>query len=51
MRSKPHSNSRAAAGLPFEGRRVKGCVTKVVLRGVDAYKDGRVLVEKGLGRM
>jgi dihydroorotase-like cyclic amidohydrolase len=34
---------------PFEGRKVKGRVTKVVLRGHDAFKDGRVLAEKGFG--
>jgi dihydroorotase-like cyclic amidohydrolase len=35
---------------PFEGRKVKGRVTRVVLRGVDVFKDGKVLVEKGFGR-
>ena len=34
---------------PFEGRKVKGRVTKVVLRGHDSFKDGRVLAEKGFG--
>jgi carbamoyl-phosphate synthase/aspartate carbamoyltransferase/dihydroorotase len=35
---------------PFEGRKVKGRVTRVVLRGMDAFKDGKVLAEKGFGR-
>jgi len=34
---------------PFEGRQVKGRVTRVVLRGRDAYKDGKILVEAGYG--
>ena len=35
---------------PFEGRQVKGRVTRVVLRGREAYKDGKILVEAGYGR-
>ena len=35
---------------PFEGRKVKGRVTRVVLRGREAFKDGKVLAEKGFGR-
>ncbi len=35
---------------PFEGRRVKGRVRKVVLRGREAYKDGKILVERGYGK-
>lgn len=35
---------------PFEGRQVKGRILKVVLRGREAFKDGRVLAEKGFGR-
>ena len=35
---------------PFEGWKVKGCVTRVVLRGREAFKDGKVLVEKGFGK-
>jgi carbamoyl-phosphate synthase/aspartate carbamoyltransferase/dihydroorotase len=35
---------------PFEGWKVKGRVTRVVLRGKEAYKDGKVLAEKGSGR-
>ena len=34
---------------PFEGWQVKGRVKRVVLRGVEAYKDGEVLAEKGFG--
>jgi len=35
---------------PFEGWKVKGRVTKVVLRGHKAYTDGKVLAEKGFGK-
>jgi dihydroorotase-like cyclic amidohydrolase len=35
---------------PFEGWQVKGRITRVVLRGQDAFKDGKVLAEKGFGR-
>jgi carbamoyl-phosphate synthase/aspartate carbamoyltransferase/dihydroorotase len=35
---------------PFEGWQVKGRVTRVVLRGEEACKDGVVLVERGYGR-
>ena len=35
---------------PFEGWKVKGRVTRVVLRGREAFKDGRVLTEKGFGK-
>jgi carbamoyl-phosphate synthase/aspartate carbamoyltransferase/dihydroorotase len=35
---------------PFEGWKVKGRVTKVVLRGKTAFEDGKVLAEKGFGR-
>ena len=35
---------------PFEGWKVKGKVTKVVLRGKTAFADGKVLAEKGSGR-
>jgi len=35
---------------PFEGYQVQGRVTRVVLRGKEAYKDGKILVEKGYGR-
>jgi len=34
---------------PFEGRQVIGRVTRVVLRGREAYRDGKVLVEPGFG--
>jgi len=35
---------------PFEGWQVKGHVTRVVLRGREAFKDGKVLADKGFGR-
>jgi len=35
---------------PFEGWKVKGRVKRVVLRGHEAFKDGKVLAEKGFGR-
>ena len=34
---------------PFEGIKVKGRVTRVVLRGVEAYKNGKILVQPGFG--
>ncbi len=35
---------------PFEGWQVKGRVTRVVLRGREAFKDGSILVEPGYGK-
>jgi len=35
---------------PFEGWQVNGRVTRVVLRGREAYRDGQVLAESGFGR-
>jgi carbamoyl-phosphate synthase/aspartate carbamoyltransferase/dihydroorotase len=35
---------------PFEGWKVKGRVTRVVLRGREAFKDAKVLVEPGYGQ-
>ncbi len=35
---------------PFEGWQVKGRVSRVVLRGKEAYKDDVVLAEKGFGK-
>ena len=35
---------------PFEGWRARGKVRKVVLRGVTAFENGRILVGKGFGR-
>ena len=35
---------------PFEGWKVKGKVTKAVLRGKTAFEDGRILVEEGYGQ-
>lgn len=38
------------AWTPFEGRRVRGRVCGVVLRGRDAFRDGRMLALPGAGR-
>jgi carbamoyl-phosphate synthase/aspartate carbamoyltransferase/dihydroorotase len=35
---------------PFEGRQVKGRVTRVVLRGREVFKEGKIFVEPGYGR-
>ncbi len=35
---------------PFEGWQVQGRVRRVVLRGREAFKDGKVLAEKGFGK-
>jgi carbamoyl-phosphate synthase/aspartate carbamoyltransferase/dihydroorotase len=35
---------------PFEGWKVKGKVKHVVLRGREAFKDGKILVEPGYGK-
>ena len=35
---------------PFEGWKVKGRIRRVVLRGRDAFKDGKVAAENGFGR-
>ena len=35
---------------PFEGRKVRGRIRKVVLRGQEAYKDGKILVKPGYGK-
>ncbi|MBI5825233.1 MAG: amidohydrolase family protein [Chloroflexi bacterium] len=35
---------------PFEGWKVKGKVIRVVLRGVEAFKNGKNLVQPGFGR-
>jgi carbamoyl-phosphate synthase/aspartate carbamoyltransferase/dihydroorotase len=37
------------AWTPFEGWQVQGRVTKVVLRGQEAYRDGEVLAQPGMG--
>lgn len=39
-----------AGWTPFEGWALRGRVTRVVLRGREAYADGRVTVEPGFGR-
>lgn len=38
------------AWTPFEGMPVTGCVRRVVLRGQDAFRDGKVMAERGSGR-
>lgn len=44
------SNMYSRCGwTPFEGIKVKGRVTRVVLRGKEAYKDGKVLAQPGFG--
>ena len=35
---------------PFEGWKVKGRVRRVILRGREAFKDGKILVEPGYGK-
>ncbi|MDX9993252.1 MAG: amidohydrolase family protein [Anaerolineales bacterium] len=35
---------------PFEGWQVKGRVTRVVLRGQEAYQNGKILAEPGFGK-
>ena len=35
---------------PFEGWKVKGRVTRVVLRGREAFKDGKILAQSGYGQ-
>ena len=35
---------------PFEGWQVKGRVMRVVLRGEEVYKDGKVLAKPGYGK-
>lgn len=37
------------AWTPYEGRSVTGKVQRVVLRGVDVYRDGQVLAQPGFG--
>ncbi len=45
------SNMHSRCGwTPFEGMQVKGRVTRVVLRGKEAYKNGNVLAKKGFGK-
>ena len=38
------------AWTPFEGKPVRGRVTRVVLRGREAFHDGQILVEPGFGK-
>lgn len=39
-----------ARWTPFAGRKVRGCIQRVVLRGEVAYIDGQVLVPPGFGQ-
>ncbi|MDI6695897.1 MAG: amidohydrolase family protein [Anaerolineales bacterium] len=39
-----------SAWTPFEGWKVRGRVRRVVLRGVEAYRDGQVLAPPGYGK-
>ena len=39
-----------ARWTPFEGRALRGRVTRVVLRGHEAYRDGAVLAQPGSGK-
>lgn len=39
-----------AGWSPFEGRRLRGRVTRVVLRGVELFRNGEVLAKPGAGR-
>lgn len=43
----PHSKSR---WTPFAGKKIKGAVHRVVLRGEVAYVDGQILVHPGFGQ-
>jgi dihydroorotase-like cyclic amidohydrolase len=36
---------------PFEGKRVVGKVKRVILHGKEVYKDGKLLVKKGSGKI
>jgi carbamoyl-phosphate synthase/aspartate carbamoyltransferase/dihydroorotase len=45
------ANSYTRCGwTPFEGRKVRGRVLRVMLRGVEVYRDGKVLAQAGAGR-
>jgi carbamoyl-phosphate synthase/aspartate carbamoyltransferase/dihydroorotase len=39
-----------ARWTPFEGWTLRGRVKRVMLRGVEAYRDGEVLAQPGFGR-
>jgi carbamoyl-phosphate synthase/aspartate carbamoyltransferase/dihydroorotase len=50
-------NGRSASNLfsrcgwtPFEGRKVKGRVEQVVIRGKDVYREGQILANPGFGK-
>jgi carbamoyl-phosphate synthase/aspartate carbamoyltransferase/dihydroorotase len=46
---KASNQSTRCGWTPFEGWKVKGRVIRVFLRGHEAYKEGKVLAEKGFG--
>jgi len=39
-----------AGWSPFDGRRVRGRISRVTLRGVEVFRDGEVLAAPGSGR-
>jgi carbamoyl-phosphate synthase/aspartate carbamoyltransferase/dihydroorotase len=45
-----HEMHSRCGWTPFEGWKVKGRVRRVILRGCEAFKDGKILVEPGYGR-
>lgn len=47
---KAAGNFTRCGWTPFEGWQVKGRVRRVVLRGSEAYRDGKILVAPGFGR-
>ncbi|KAF6018983.1 CAD [Bugula neritina] len=47
----PYAMKYSKAGwTPFTGQKVKGCVSRVVLRGQIVYVDGEILAEPGYGQ-
>ena len=50
MRFAPTRSFTRCGWTPFEGRRVRGRVERVVLRGQVAYENGKVLAAPGAGR-
>jgi carbamoyl-phosphate synthase/aspartate carbamoyltransferase/dihydroorotase len=44
------SNFTRCRWTPFEGRKVRGRVNRVVLRGKEVYRDGQVLAQPGSGK-
>ena len=39
-----------AKWTPFEGWTLRGRVERVMLRGIEAYRNGEILVKPGFGR-